>query len=60
MEFQLIAVKCKHWGTSECPHKEKGILDGLLVGKNSITTSNDINNADNICKNCKQFELYKH
>lgn len=60
MEFQLIAVKCKYWGTPNCPNKEKGILNGLLAGVNSFVTSKDINDADKICKSCDKFELYKH
>ena len=59
MEVKLIAVKCKHWCTPNCPHREDSILNDMLVVNNTTTTIDDIIKADNICKECKSFELYK-
>jgi hypothetical protein len=59
MNFEMIAIKCKHWERPPCPHRDKKLLRSLLLEKGTIITSNDIIEADTICKSCSCFEQYK-
>ena len=59
MQFEMIAVKCKHWNQPTCPNKDKNLLANLLLGLGVYITTTDIVKADNICRPCKSFEQYR-